>query len=288
MDEPAFSLSNTRVLICGLGLMGSSLALALRGRCAGVLGFDPDQRTCQQALQRGIVDQASQDPEELTGSAGLVVLAAPVSAILHLLDDLAQLHPGNPVVLDLGSTKTQITQAMAMLPERFDPIGGHPMCGKERGTIDNAEAGLYLGAPFALTPLERTTRRARALAEQLARAVGAKPVWLDALLHDQWVAATSHVPYLSANALAASTPVQARPMVGPGFRSAARLAPTPRSMMMDILVTNRVNILSGLGALRSRLEKIESLMENQDWQALEEALAEGAVKYEALTEITKD
>jgi prephenate dehydrogenase len=82
----------------------------------------------------------------------MVILAAPVGAILQLLADLPRLHPGPAIVMDLGSTKTLIAEAMKALPDRFDPLGGHPMCGKENTTLRNAEAGLFQGAPFALTP----------------------------------------------------------------------------------------------------------------------------------------
>jgi len=281
MAQPDF-LSNSRVAILGLGLMGGSLALKLRGRCAQLLGCDTDPTTLALARQQNLVDQLSDKPGDILPLSDLVILATPVRAILSLLDDLPDLHPGSAAVLDLGSTKVQIIERMQVLPGRFDPLGGHPMCGKERGGLENADPNLYQSAPFALTPLPRTSLRLRRLAEQLVRLVGARPLWMEAETHDRWVAATSHVPYLVANALAAITPVETRPLVGPGLRSSTRLAPSGWSMMRDILETNRPNILAGLKRFRQQIEDLENRLETDDLAAVEQLTAQGARNYEAL------
>lgn len=283
MDEPGF-LRTARVAIVGLGLMGGSLALALRGQCASLLGVERDAQTLELARRMRLADQLSPHAADLLPQADVIVLATPVRTILNLLAELPALHPGPAVVLDLGSTKGKILEAMRGLPERFDPLGGHPMCGKERSTLENAEAGLFQAAAFALCPLERTTPRARALAEALALAVGARPLWLDAHTHDRWTAAASHLPYLTANALAAVTPLEARPLVGPGFRSTARLAPSPLGMMADILATNQENLLTGLQALRRQLEAIETCLACGDEKGLGALLSQGAAHYESLVE----
>ncbi len=275
-------LENQRVAILGLGLMGGSLALALRGKVAALLGVDPDPTARSLALQRGIVDQVAADPAELLPDSTLVVLAAPVQVILSLVSELPRLHPGQAVVIDLGSTKQAIAAALQTLPERLSPIGGHPMCGKERGSSVNAEAVIYQNAPFVLVDLLNSTQPARELAEQLVVAVGGRPIWLDPATHDRWVAATSHLPYLIANALAGNTPIESAPLVGPGFRSTARLAPSPSKMMLDILVTNRSNLLANLRGFRERLEKLENALQSNDIALLEELLGEGAARYEDL------
>lgn len=287
MDEPGFfpslRLDQQVVAILGLGLMGGSLALALRGKCKALLGIDPDPQVVALALERQVVDRASVSPRELLPQSDLVILAAPVGVILSLLRALPDLHPGPAIVLDLGSTKREIVGAMQALPGRFDPLGGHPMSGKEKGTLANAEAGLFQDAPFALAALERSSPEARRIAEQLVRAVGARPLWIDAETHDRWVAATSHLPYLLANTLAAVTPLEAKPLVGPGLRSTTRLAPASLTMMVDILATNRENVIERLQHFRHALESVEQSLLAGDMEMLRDRLALGAASYAELT-----
>lgn len=278
-------LASTQVVVLGLGLMGGSLALGLRRRAAAVLGLDPDPEARRLALARGAVERAeARLAPLLAGEAPetLLILAAPLGAILDWLERLPQELPGGARVLDLGSVKLPVLRAMQALPEGFDPLGGHPMCGREVGGMANAEAGLFGGATFALTPLERTSARLRALAGELVQALGAQPLWLRAETHDAWVAATSHTPYLLANTLAAATPAEARPLVGPGFRSASRLAPTPLSMMGDVLRLNRDQILPQLRRVQARLAALESALEARDWPAVQALLEAGAEQYRAL------
>lgn len=256
-------LGETRIAIIGLGLMGGSLALALRGRCAALYAADPDPHTQELAQAQGIVDIMCAEAADLP-PADLLILATPVRTIVRLLHTLPQWHPTPAVVLDLGSTKTAVTQAMATLPAQYEPLGGHPMCGKEVGSLANAEARLYQGATFAFTPLPRTTARAQQLAESLATAVGARPLSLDAETHDRWTAVTSHAPYLIARALATSAPPEVAPLIGPGFRSSTRIATTPPGMMLDILATNRANVLNALAAFRAELARLEAALATAD------------------------
>jgi prephenate dehydrogenase len=277
------SLSTYRVAILGLGLMGGSLALALRGKCHTLLGVDPDLRAVTLAQEKNVVDQVSTDPAVILPQADVVILAAPVRSIINLLDELPHLHPSPAMVLDLGSTKAQVVTAMEALPANFSAVGGHPMCGKERGGLENADPLLFRDAPFAFTPTRHTTPAARALAEELALAVGARPLWLDAETHDRWVAATSHLPYLLANALAFTTPLDASPLAGPGFRSTARLAVSSPGMTMDILITNRDNVLEAVQRFKAHLGELESLLASGDFTKLEIFLRQGAERQRTIT-----
>ncbi len=270
-----FPLHTARVAIMGLGLIGGSLALGLRGQCAAILGIDPNPEARALAQASGALDAVAADPAALLPQADTVILAAPVRTILALLADLPSWHPGPAIVLDVGSTKAAITARMAALPPRFDPIGGHPMAGKEHGGFAHAEAGLFRDAPFVLTALPRTTPRARAFALALVRALGARPLWLDATTHDRHAAAISHLPYLLSLALTLSTPPEAARIAGPGFRSTTRLAASPPHMMTDILTTNRRPLLEALHRFRASLDALEAALVSDDPRALQALLAQG-------------
>lgn len=283
MNEPDFNLAESKVAILGLGLMGGSLALGLRGKCAALFGIDPHLPTLELALSQHIVDYADSDPAKLLPKADLVILSAPVPAILTLLEQLPVFTPNPCVVMDLGSTKKLIVDAMSALPDRFDPIGGHPICGKEKLSLANAERTLYYAAPFLVTPLERTSRRALSAAHQIIEALGAKATMLDAGDHDRILASTSHLPFLLSSALALTTPQQVLPFIGPGFRSTSRLAGTPASMMLGVLQSNRENVVHALHGVQRQLAQIESALSASDFTTLESLLNEACFAHQAFT-----
>lgn len=263
--------------------MGGSLALGLRGKCAAIYGCDPHLPTIELALSQQIVDYADSDPATLLPEVDLVILSAPVPAILTLLEQLPSFTPNPCIVMDMGSTKKLIVQSMSHLPERFDPIGGHPICGKEKLSLANAERTLYYAAPFLLTPLERTSARAISAANQIIEALGAKAKILEAVEHDRILASTSHLPFLISSALALATPNDAASFVGPGFKSTSRLAGTSSSMMLGVLQSNRENVLNALHELQTQLTEIESALAAEDFTKLETILNESRSTYQTLT-----
>jgi prephenate dehydrogenase len=263
--------------------MGGSLALGLRGKCAAIYGIDSHQATLDLALSQHIVDCADSDPAKLLPEADLVILAAPVPVILTLLEQLPIFTSNRCIVMDLGSSKRLIVEAMSRLPERFDPIGGHPICGKEKLSLANAERTLYYAAAFLLTPLERTTPCALSAANQIIQAVGAKAMILAASEHDRILASTSHLPFLLSSALALATPGDVAPFVGTGFKSTSRLAGTSSTMMLGVLQSNRENVLNALHEFQNQLVEIESAMSSNDFTNLESVLNQAQRKYQTLT-----
>jgi prephenate dehydrogenase len=173
---------------------------------------------------------------------------------------------------------------MERLPGWFDPIGGHPICGKEKLSLANAERTLYYAAPFLLTPLHRTSARALSAAHQIIDALGARPKILDAVEHDRILASTSHLPFLISSALALSTSQDVASFIGPGFKSTSRLAGTPASMMLGVLQTNRENVLTMLQSMQMKLSEIETALSASDSSQLASLLEEAQSKYQALTQ----
>lgn len=285
--EDGFSLEGATIGIVGLGLMGGSLALSLKGKCSRILGFDSAPSTLELALSKGIVDSASPFPpspswSEEGGGIDVLILATPVSSIIDIIGHISSLISSPCIVMDVGSTKRDITHAMDSLPENFDPIGGHPICGKEKLGIENAEADLFKDTVFVITPLERTTMRAKSAAEQIVSTLGASCIEMTAEEHDKVFAATSHLPFLLSSALVHSTPQEFASFIGPGFRSTARLAGTPSHMMMGILKSNRDNVLNALRSFRSSLSEIESALQTGDFSGLETVLNRSRIAHQAL------
>jgi prephenate dehydrogenase len=212
-----------------------------------------------------------------------VILAAPVPVIIELINQLPITIAHPCIVMDLGSTKRMVVEAMAKLPERFDPIGGHPICGKEKLSLANAERTLYYSAPFLLTPLERTSQRAISAANQIIEALGAKGKILDASEHDRILATTSHLPFLISSALALATPEEVAAFVGPGFKSTSRLAGTSSSMMLGVLQSNRENVLEALHRMQNEFAQLEAALTAGDFVKVESLLNEAQAKHQSFT-----
>ncbi|MBN2115090.1 MAG: prephenate dehydrogenase/arogenate dehydrogenase family protein [Anaerolineales bacterium] len=282
--EAGFRLQNAKVAIVGLGLMGGSLALALKGKCAALYGIDAQPATLKLARAKQVVDQADSDPAKLLPRADLVILATPVPAIIDFIRKLPSFIQKPCIVLDLGSTKRDIVSAMAALPERFDPIGGHPICGKERLGLENAEASLYREAAFVVTALARTTGRAKSAIRKIIANIGAHAIEMAAEDHDRALASTSHLLCMLSSALVLCTPPEFASFVGTGFKSTSRLAGTPSSMAMGILQSNRDNILDALQAFRNSLNEIDSALQAENYTQLELLLDQSRAAYQSLIE----
>ena len=282
MDEPGFKLSEANVAIIGLGLMGGSMAMALRGRCGRLSGLDIDADVRALARRMGVVDNVSDDPQVVLADADLVILACPVPAILSWLERLPELIHKPCVVLDLGSSKRTILAAMQTLPLNFDPIGAHPICGKETLSLRSAERGLFNDELFVVTPLQRSGLNANQAVQQLVDALEARMLVEDAAQHDAALAATSHLPYLISSALALATAPETGRFVGPGFRSTARLAGTPASMMLGVLETNRDQVLARLKDFQAALGQLEQALERDDLPALQNLLDSAQSRYQTL------
>jgi prephenate dehydrogenase len=181
--------------------------------------------------------------------------------------------------MDLGSTKGQIVSAMAELPPHVQPLGGHPMCGKEKSGIEVADPAIYRGATFILSPLPRTSPQALALGHEIAWAAGSNPLIVGGERQDHLVATVSHLPYLLACALVRTADVHTSPdplvwkIVAGGYRDTSRVAGSDVTMMVDILLTNRGEVGKSLQACIDQLQNLAGLVEAGDEERLREELS---------------
>jgi prephenate dehydrogenase len=274
------SLRDARVAVVGLGLMGGSLAMALleRSLCREVVGVARRIETVREAMAWGVVHRATTDLADGVAGADIIVLATPVRIVLRQIRQLAAMPLGPCLLLDLGSTKSDIVAAMEELPSQVLSVGAHPMCGKETAGLAAAEPGLYEGAPWVLVPLRRTPPDALGLARELAKAVGARPLVMEAERHDRLVAAISHLPYsLSVVLMTVATELGAEDelvwdLASSGFRDTSRLAASDVRMMLDILLTNRAAIGDTLRRASDHLSRLADLLAVGDEDGLHDLL----------------
>lgn len=256
-----------RIAIVGLGLVGGSWGLALRRRgFAGVIVGADRAEVVRRALAARAIDEGTEDPAAAASGADLVILAAPVGAILDLLPRLKDAVPPAALVTDVGSTKRLICQrARGLFDDAPLFLGGHPLAGKEVSSLDNADAELFEGARYALTPLSPDhldDRRVKAFSA-LVEAMGAHPFLSDAAAHDRAVAYLSHLPQLLSTGLSSLIAEQSAEdflpleLAGSGFRDVTRLAESPYGVWRDICLTNIENIRSALELLIDKLEAVK-------------------------------
>ena len=254
--EPAPAYST--VSIVGLGLIGGSLALALRrsGLAGRILGVSRPE-TCAEASRLGAVDACFGYEEIVEAASGsdLIILATPIAVILEHLKTLgasgAQLPPGL-VVTDVGSTKREIIRAARRsLPPGVHFIGGHPLAGSEQRGMGAADPFLFQNAYYVLTPLPDVPPDAVTRLASLFGATGARVVVLSAEDHDRIAATISHLPQLLAVSLVrfldelGDNREHGLRLAAGGFRDMTRIASSPYSVWGDILVTNR-DVVSGV------------------------------------------
>ncbi len=271
--------SSRQTVIVGMGLMGASLALALRPHVERLVGVEPDPLSRQQALERGIVDEATDDLRAALRGADAVLLCAPVRVILGLVrDKIGAWLRSNTLVMDIGSTKQDICEAMGRLPIGIQAVGGHPMTGKEVSGLEAADRFLYANRPWVICPTRRMTPAARGRALALIETVGALPVEMEAERHDKVVAAISHLPYLLSASLVATVRRFAEndpsvwDLAAGGFRDTSRLAGQDIKMMSDILGTNTQAVATLLAMFRVQLALLETMLISRDESHLVDAL----------------
>jgi len=275
MDEDGFS--EATVAVVGLGLMGGSLAAALSSRkaCARVVGITRSESSLRTALDMHFVHDATHDLREGVRDADVVVLATPISDILAKIATIGPLLRPGCVLTDLGSTKRQIVAAMESLPPHVQAVGGHPMCGKETSGLAVADQALYRDKTFVLSPTTRTTIETMKTMQHMVRVIGARPLVVDPERHDRLVAAISHLPYAMAVSLVnaaeslADTDDLAWQLASSGFRDTTRLAGGNLAMMMDILDTNRDQVLHAIELAQERLSAMARSLRQDDRDGLE-------------------
>lgn len=267
-----------QITIIGTGLIGGSFALAVKkaGFRMKIVGCDR-KPVLVRAKNLHAIDVAIADPVQACIGSDLVVLATPVGGIIDLIEKLAPTLPPETLLTDVGSTKAEVmTVAQRALGSdaagRF--LGGHPMAGKENSGIEFADAELFNGAVWFLTPAAARTRKSRKITAffSLVKKTGAKIIALDPSEHDRLCAWISHVPQMISTALAAALVEEYGPKAplleagGRALREMTRIAASPYSMWRDIAITNKAPIVDALLKLE---QELAHLRENLDTRELE-------------------
>jgi prephenate dehydrogenase len=271
-----------RVAIIGLGLIGGSIGLALKNVSepgGEIVGYVRRSEAAAAALSLGVVDRAEMNLSEAVKGTDFVIIATPVLTVKEILSQIAShLSPGC-IVTDTASTKLEVMKwAEELLPPTVDFIGGHPMAGKETYGIQTAEAKLFQGCVYCLTPAKKASSEAADKVADMVKKLGAVPLFIDAEEHDNLVAGISHLPMLISAALVSATTGDSSwnrmsKLAASGYRDLTRLASGNPQVNAHICLSNRKAILHWIDEFSKELGRYRRLV-SVDNNRLEEALAE--------------
>ena len=268
-----------KAMIVGMGLIGGSVALALRDHALAEesLGVERSPETAQEALALGLADRIV-GFEEGIAEANLIVLASPVDTLPLLAIKALNRVGEHQTVMDTGSIKGELCEAIAMHAHRGRFVAAHPMWGTEYSGPKAAQRGAFTGRNAVLCDTEHSDPDAVALVERIFRTLGCPLVYMDPEEHDLHAAYVSHISHVTSFALALTVLEKEREerhifdLAGGGFESTVRLAKSSASTWVPILLRNKYNILDVLREHIHQLQVLRRMIERDDAEGLAEAI----------------
>jgi prephenate dehydrogenase len=271
-------MEKINIAVVGVGLIGGSLALKCRknGMAGRIVGVDNNTEHAKLALERGLVDEML-ELQEAIKEADLVVLAVPVGALTCLLPAVMDLVE-HQVVIDMGSTKTQVISAIQEHPGRGRFVAAHPMWGTEYSGPAAAVEHAFENKAVILCDLQDSDEDAAVMAKRLFASLQMHMIEMDAHAHDLHAAYVSHISHITSFALANTVLEKEKEdnaifeMASAGFESTVRLAKSSPEMWTPILMQNRENVLDVLNEHITQLRKFKSCLEKENWEYLNELM----------------
>ena len=274
------------IYIAGLGLIGSSMALGIKRDHPDyeILGYNRSQASRDIALERGMIDRATDNFASFAPLADIIILSLPIQQTLDFIEKLASLDLKEGVIIsDAGSTKSAIVatadKCFADKPVRF--VGAHPMAGSHKTGAASADVNLFENAYYIFTPSSLTTQDTLEEMKGLLSGLHARFIEIDATEHDRVTSQISHFPHILASGLMEQTASyaeeheMARRFAAGGFRDMTRIAESEPGMWTSILLSNRETIIERIEDFKGRLDEIEQAIskgdENQIWNFFNQA-----------------
>lgn len=268
-----------KAVIVGLGLIGGSIAQALRGfEDFKVVGTDKSHEVCSRALERGLIDEMGENTEDAIASADIVYLCMNPKGIIDMLAKHKDRFRPGALVTDVGGIKGAIMDGAAVLPESVDFIGSHPMAGKETSGVENADAAIFAGAHYIITPRENSRPENIALLRRMAAHMKFRDVVVTTPEeHDAIIAYTSQVMHILAVSVCDDPDLfRCRGFEGGSFRGCTRVAALDVPLWTELFSMNSAALCSVIKTLEDNLRAYRETIESGDTQRLAEKLAYSA------------
>lgn len=262
-----------KIGIVGLGLIGASIALSLRGKVSEILAVDRDEDVLSIAMDRKIIDKGSTNPEEILRDADVVIFALyPGDIINYVIEHKSIWHQGQ-ILMDVAGLKSElVSRIQSFLPD-VEFVGTHPMAGREVSGIKAAREELFLGSNFIITPTDKNSAEGLELVRELAIILGVKNIFeMSPEEHDALVAYTSHMPHLLALALVGAYSEGSEKIVGRSFLDATRVANINEKLWSELFLMNKDPLVTEIDKLIGELTLFREKLDNNDKIGLEEKM----------------
>ena len=264
-----------KVGILGLGLIGGSIAKSLKCSSKEVViaGFDTNRQNANFALENQLINYLITEINEENMDQDLVIVAVPISELKNIFSQLSKIKKPF-IITDVCSVKEPVIEiAKQLLEDKLsDFVPGHPISGLELSGPENSEDNLFENSPVLLTPLEETGKYAIEVVIKIWEDIGAKPLIIDASLHDKFLAATSHIPhvlaYMAMNTVQTLEVEELGYFIGGSFRDLTRVAESSPALWGNIFLNNKKNIIDMCQVFMNNLSSFQTMLENEDTKAL--------------------
>lgn len=272
-DEPDFS---TNVLaIVGVGLLGGSVARAAkkRGLAGHVVGIGRNAERLQAAVDAGVIDSFATDPSDCDPIWDFIVVGTPVDRIPDDVKRIANASRSGTLITDVGSVKLPICEALSgELPNGVGFVGSHPLAGSERRGFEVSDPELFDGRVTVVTPCSSTDESSEARVVDFWESLGSRVERMTPEAHDAALATTSHLPHVTASALAAILPESERRLAATGFRDTTRVAAGDPDLWVSILIGNAAAVEASLDRFSESFERFREAIRNRDSSELKKLL----------------
>lgn len=257
----------TQISIIGLGLIGGSLAKALRRKFpqSRIVGFDTNNGFSAKALEESVLSCAASSIEETVRDSDLIFLCTPVNAIEKLLLEISKFAKDGAIITDTASTKQNIDlMANSIIPKNICFIGGHPMTGTEQSGYNNSLPHLFENAYYILTPTSKALQNKLESLEFLIASIGAIPIVMEPAMHDYVVGGVSHLPHIVASSLVNAvskmndSELYRLKLAAGGFKDITRIASSNPAMWTEITLANKIHLSDLIRSVVMELELFQN------------------------------
>lgn len=273
-----------KITIVGLGLIGGSLAKALKesNQVGTVVGIDTNEETIKYAFDNEIIDEGASSLNEVVYGSDIIVIATYVGMIEDTAKSVFDVATDKAIITDVGSVKSSVVKKIeADLPDNLHYVGGHPIAGTENSGVQFADSDLFKGRRCILTPTDKTASEAKSKVKSMWELVGSQVFEVGPETHDHIFGIVSHLPHVVAyslmnSVLNAQDSEQVMDFAGGGLKDYTRVAASSPQMWTEIFKANKEQLLSAISSFKNSLQIIESAIESEDFEALKTELEKAA------------